>query len=80
VSTVTETELFAAYRFPSGYAAQCACGIWITAPSSASPVQVGEAVLVHNSSTDHVQWSREQEAIAALRGSRHVCICKGEPA
>lgn len=77
MTVMTEAELFAGYRTAAGYAAQCVCGIWITAPSSASPVQIGERVRVHNASTEHRQFSAEQAAVQALRtGPVHICRCR----
>jgi hypothetical protein len=76
---VTEAELFAAYRFPAGYTAQCACGSWIWASSAATTSDIAEAVRIHNQSPEHTQWSTEQEAVEALRQQAvHVCICHGK--
>ena len=69
---MTEHELFAAYRHPAGYSAQCACGTWIDAPNSE---QVSEAVDVHNQSPEHKQWQLEQNAVAMLRRAIPVRIC-----
>lgn len=73
-----ERDLFAGYRVAAGYAAQCVCGAWITAPSSADPLEIGQRVLAHNESSEHVQFIREQEAVDLLRGHPHVhCSCYG---
>jgi hypothetical protein len=75
---VTEAELFAAYRVSAGYAAQCACGAWITAPSTADSAEIGRRVRVHNQSTEHNVWMTEAEAVEKLRGHVHVhCSCYG---
>ena len=75
---MTEAELFAAYRVSAGYAAQCACSTWITAPSTANEAEIARLVRVHNSSTEHRQWMAEAEAVENLRGHAHVhCSCYG---
>jgi hypothetical protein len=75
---MTEAELFAAYRVAAGYAAQCACGAWITAPSSAAPLEIGQRVRVHNESTEHSTFFAERAAVDALRKPVHVhCSCHG---
>jgi hypothetical protein len=75
---MTEQELFAAYRVVAGYAAQCACGAWITAPSSAAPLEIGQRITVHNESTEHSTWRAERDAVDALRQPVHVqCSCHG---
>lgn len=77
---MTEAELFAAYRTVAGYAAQCACGIWVTSPSSGD---VTEAVDVHNQSTAHRQWRERQAAVDALKRPTRICACHdhaGDPA
>jgi hypothetical protein len=75
---VTEAELFAAYRVSAGYLAQCGCGGWISAPSTATTKDIGQLIRTHNESTDHQQWWAEQEAVFALQAPRHVCICHGK--
>jgi len=76
MTAVTEAELFAGYRTLAGYEAQCQCGTWITAPSSATPVQIAAIVRAHNLSTEHAGWSTGQEAVALLRRTAvHVCKC-----
>ena len=73
---MTEAELFAAYRTLAGYQAQCECGTWITAPSSATTAQIAKAVRIHNESTEHGEFSADQAAVAALRRtSVHICKC-----
>ena len=73
---MTEAELFAAYRTAAGYLAQCACGEWISAPSTSSREEIGEAVVAHNESTEHLAWSTGQEAVLALRRVPvHICKC-----
>jgi hypothetical protein len=73
---MTEAELFAAYRTLAGYQAQCACGTWITAPSSATTQQIAKIVRIHNESTEHAQFSADQEAVYALqRKPVHICKC-----
>ena len=73
---MTEAELFAAYRTSAGYAAECACGLWINAPSSSSRKAVAEAVAIHNESTPHTEWATGQEAVALLRRVPvHICRC-----
>jgi hypothetical protein len=75
---MTEQELFAAYRHRAGYSAQCACGTWIDAPSTATEQQIGGVVNDHNASEEHAQWSLEQEAVAMLRRVPvRVCPCHG---
>jgi hypothetical protein len=76
---MTEAELFGAYRVASGYLAQCGCGSWIQAPSTATILWIAELVRIHNASTEHAQWAAEQEAIATLRRLPvHVCKCHGK--
>jgi hypothetical protein len=76
---VTEAELFAAYRFPAGYTAQCGCGAWIWASSASTTSDIAEAVRIHNQSPEHAQWSIEQEAVAMLRRVPvRVCPCHGQ--
>lgn len=70
--------MFAAYRVSAGYAAECACGTWITAPSTSTELEIGRRVRVHNASTEHRVWMDEAEAVEKLRGHTHVhCSCYG---
>lgn len=73
---MTERELFAAYRTPAGYSAQCACGSWVSARAGSGEIGVSEAVRIHNESPDHQQWREEQKAVEAMkRPTRHRCPC-----
>ena len=56
MSVVTEAELFAGYRVAAGYLAECGCGGWITAPSTATTKDIARVIRIHNESTDHRQW------------------------
>jgi hypothetical protein len=74
---VTEAELFAAYRTPTGYATECACGDIVEA-SDSDEATVTQALAVHQESTVHEQWRVWQEAVLALqRPVRHPCPCTG---
>ena len=75
---MTETELFAAYRVAAGYTAQCACGTWISAPSTSREADIARYVREHNQSAEHIRWTVEAEAVDKLRGRVHIhCSCYG---
>ena len=66
---MTEATLFAAYRHAEGYAAPCACGGTIEAPSRDT---VEAAVTAHNDSHRHREWWAVEEL---RRPVRHRCPC-----
>jgi hypothetical protein len=73
---MTERALFYAYRNLSGtYSAECACGGLIEAENGDERT-VADAVVLHNESPLHAQWSVWQEAVHALqRPTRKPCPC-----
>jgi hypothetical protein len=76
--TLTERDLFAAYRGGDGrYYADCACGGTIISSASDANL-VAEAIDAHHLELQHVEWRREQLAVEALkRPTRHPCPCCG---
>lgn len=75
--TLTEDELFGAYRTGDGYRADCACGGEIVSQLG-SDVAVQGAIALHQESPLHQQWREWQEAVHALqRPTKRACPCHG---